>query len=67
MDHAYLTVGEVAEYLRISLSKAYALTRQKEFPVCRLGSSIRIPRKEFVTWVERHTHCVSGPPSKTLF
>ena len=58
MDYAYLTVGEVAEYLRISLSKAYTLTRQEGFPVCRLGSSIRIPREEFMTWVARHTNAV---------
>ena len=40
----YLTVADVKNYLNISQTAAYALTRRKDFPVCRLGSIIRVPR-----------------------
>lgn len=49
----YLTVEDIRQYLNLSSSKAYALTHQKGFPVCRFGSSIRIPRDAFLFWVEQ--------------
>jgi excisionase family DNA binding protein len=52
---AYMTVEDVKNYLNLSSSKAYALTHQKDFPVCRFGSSIRIPRDAFLAWVEQKT------------
>jgi len=55
LEHEYLTAGEVARYLHISQSKAYELTRQADFPVCRLGGVVRIPRDEFLAWVARNT------------
>ena len=51
----YLTAGEVARYLHISQSKAYELTRQADFPICRLGGVVRIPRDAFLSWVARNT------------
>ena len=44
-----LTVEEMAEILRIGRSSAYELCRQNEFPVIRIGRSIRIPKKHFWT------------------
>ena len=52
----YLTVKEVQEYLSISQSKAYELSHRKDFPVCRLGGAIRIPRAAFLQWVQMHTY-----------
>lgn len=54
--HDYMTVADVGSYLNISLSKAYELTHRKDFPVCRFGGSIRIPRSNFLTWVEQMTY-----------
>lgn len=56
IDETYLTVKDVGEYLRISQSAAYALTHSKDFPVCRMGGTIRIPREAFLAWVDRHTN-----------
>jgi excisionase family DNA binding protein len=56
IDETYLTVKDVREYLRISQSAAYSLTHSKDFPVCRMGGTIRIPREPFLAWVNRHTH-----------
>lgn len=51
----YLTVAEVSKYLNISQSKAYELTHSKDFPVCRFGNAIRVPRELFLRWVELQT------------
>ena len=48
----YLTVKDVQKYLNISVSKAYQLSHRKDFPVCRIGGTIRIPRNAFFCWVE---------------
>lgn len=52
----YLTVGNVGEYLNISLSKAYQLVHRKDFPVSHFGGSIRVPRVAFLAWVEMNTY-----------
>ena len=52
---AYRTLADVKNYLNISQTAAYALTRRKDFPVCRLGSIIRVPRVAFLDWVEART------------
>ena len=51
----YLTVADIKSYLCISTTAAYELTHRKDFPVTRLGSSIRIPTDLFLRWVEKHT------------
>lgn len=51
----YLTVADIKNYLCISSTTAYELTHRKDFPVCRLGSSIRIPTQLFLVWVAKHT------------
>ncbi|HHU62163.1 MAG TPA: helix-turn-helix domain-containing protein [Natronincola sp.] len=48
-----LTVEEMAEVLRIGRSSAYELCRQNEFPVIRIGRSIRIPRKALLDWIHQ--------------
>ena len=52
----YMTVAEVRKYLNISQASAYELTHRKDFPVCRFGGSIRIPKQAFLAWVEMKTH-----------
>ena len=55
LRNEYLTAGEIARYLHISVSKAYVLTRQPDFPVCRIGGVVRVPRDAFLSWVARNT------------
>ena len=59
LKNEYLTAGEVARYLHISLSKAYELTRQPDFPICRIGSVVRSPRDAFLSWVAQNTRKTS--------
>lgn len=56
----FLTVDEIRRYLNLSQSKAYELTHRKDFPVCRFGGSIRIPRDAFLAWVQKMTCYPSG-------
>lgn len=51
----FLTIRDIQEYLNISQSAAYDLTHRKDFPVCRVGGSVRIPSDAFYSWVEMKT------------
>lgn len=52
----FMTVAEVQKFLNISQSAAYQLSRRKDFPVCRFGGNIRIPRDAFMAWVNARTY-----------
>ena len=52
----YLTVADIKSYLCISSTAAYELTHRKDFPVCRLGSSIHVPTNPFLGRIDAHTH-----------
>lgn len=56
MNTNYLTIADIKCYLNISQSAAYELSHRKDFPVCRFGSSIRIPKDAFLKWVKVHTY-----------
>ncbi len=56
MGENYLTVSEVMRYLKISRSGAYALTHRKDFPVCLIGGTIRIPESLFLIWLKKQTY-----------
>lgn len=56
MEETYLTITEVMQYLKISRSGAYALARRKDFPVCLIGGSIRVPESLFLAWVRKQTY-----------
>jgi excisionase family DNA binding protein len=55
-ESMYLTVRDVSAYLNLSQSKAYELTHRKDFPVCRFGGAVRIPKDAFMKWVEQQTY-----------
>lgn len=41
-----LTVLDMAKLLKISRSKAYSLTKEKKFPLIKIGKCIRIKKDE---------------------
>ena len=55
MPNEYITVSDIKDYLKISQSAAYELTHCKDFPVCRIGGAIRIPKEAFLAWVDLRT------------
>ena len=52
----YMTVAELRHFLNISQSAAYQLTHRKDFPVCRFGGSVRVPRTALLRWLEQKTY-----------
>ncbi len=58
-----LTVHEAAEYLKVPVSWIYERTRTRAIPVRKIGRHCRIPRDEFLEWIEREG---SMQPSENL-
>lgn len=48
----FLHVPEMAQLLRISDVKAYAMCRTEGFPCFKIGRSIRIPKTNLKKWAE---------------
>ena len=49
-----LTVPEMAVFLRISRSAAYALANQKGFPAKRIGRRIIVSKSKLIAWLENN-------------
>ena len=48
---ALLRPEQVAEILGIGRTKLYVMIRKGELPVLRVGRLVRIPEREFETWM----------------
>lgn len=51
----FLSAKLVAQTLGVSISSAYELMAEKDFPSVRIGSRIVVPKDEFRKWVGRQT------------
>ena len=51
----FLNANTVAQVLGVSISSAYELMHEKDFPAMRIGNRIVVPKEAFIRWVERHT------------
>jgi excisionase family DNA binding protein len=47
-----MTVEEAKRVLRIGLRQTYELVKDGTIPSLKLGRTIRIPRRPFMTWVQ---------------
>ena len=54
----FLTVGEVAEMMRVSNMTVYRLVHAGELPAVRFGRSFRIPESAVLAAVETPQHNV---------
>ena len=48
----YLNADAVAKPLGISISSAYELMREKDFPSVRIGKRVIVPKENLQAWVE---------------
>ena len=48
----FLNAEMVAKVLGISISSAYELMHEMNFPALRVGSRIVVPKEKFCQWVE---------------
>ena len=51
MDKETMSVQELSTRMGISLPKAYALVKEPDFPVIRIGTRILIPVDGFKAWL----------------
>ena len=51
----FLNAELVAKVLGISISSAYELMHEANFPALRVGSRIVVPKEKFCQWVETQT------------
>lgn len=51
----FLNAELVAKVLGVSISSAYELMHEKDFPTLRIGSRIVVPKEKFIEWVMRST------------
>jgi excisionase family DNA binding protein len=47
-----ITVKELSFILRLSLNKTYELCNRSDFPSCRVGKRIIIPKAALIKWME---------------
>lgn len=52
MDSEFLTVEEVAEYLRLPLSTVYKLVQDKKLPGFKVGKHWRFRKETFHDWIK---------------
>ena len=50
-----LNADAVKDVLGISISSAYELMHEKDFPVLRVGSRMVVPKEKFIRWVAENT------------
>ena len=50
----FLNAELVAKVLGVSISSAYELMHEKDFPTLRVGSRTVVPKEKFTEWVEQH-------------
>ena len=50
----FLNAQQVANVLGVSISSAYELMHEKDFPSLRIGNRVVVPKDYFRQWVEDH-------------
>ena len=56
MEKVTMSVQEMALQMGISLSKAYELTKESDFPIVRVGKRVLITVAEFQRWLSGRTN-----------
>ena len=51
----FLNADTVAKVLGISISSAYELMHEKDFPALKIGNRLLVPKEKFRLWVETKT------------
>ena len=54
MEYGFWTVKELAQNLKISLSKSYQLVYSDGFPAIRLGRRIIVPVDRLKVWLDEN-------------
>ena len=65
-DNAIMTIGEVADYLKVTERTIYRLAGAKQIPAFKVGGSWRFSKADIDRWIQQQsvvasTDAVSGP------
>lgn len=55
-----LTIKDIQKHLKIGRNKVYQLVKIDSFPKIMIGNTYRIPKKEYIEWIEANV-------GKTIF
>lgn len=47
----FFNAETVAKVLGVSISSAYELMHEPDFPILKVGSRLVVPKEKFITWV----------------
>lgn len=50
-----MTIGEVADYLKVTERTIYRLAGVKQIPAFKVGGSWRFSRQDIDSWIQRQT------------
>lgn len=50
----FLNAELVAKVLGVSISSAYELMHEDDFPTLRVGNRMVVPKEQFIRWVVEH-------------
>lgn len=63
MDTEFLTVEEIAEYLRLPLSTVYKLAQDKKLPGFKVGKHWRFRKETFDQWIRTQEESLKSSSS----
>lgn len=58
-----MTLGEIADFLKVHRSTIYKLIKQRKLPVFRIGSDYRARRADLMEWMQAQTDNAGGTPT----
>mgnify|MGYP000848496405 CR=1 FL=1 len=50
----WMTINELAQYLKMSRTKLYGMAQRGEIPVSKIGNQWRFDREEVDQWMKSH-------------
>ena len=54
-DNAIMTIGEVADYLKVTERTIYRLAGAKQIPALKVGGSWRFSKADIDSWIKRQS------------
>ncbi len=65
-ENAIMTIGEVADYLKVTERTIYRLAGNKQIPAFKVGGSWRFSKMDIDGWIKQQSAIEASKPSKSL-
>ncbi len=59
-DDKWMTIEELAKYLKMSRSKLYHMVQKSEIPASKIGNQWRFDRDKINEWMNAHSNNIEG-------